>query len=70
MIGSDMDFATFHDVPPVAEGIFRRKELSFLRRIALFGLCELLRLICNGVESDLAIWIAESLLKHCADAEL
>src|SRR5256884_8182822 len=36
----------------------------------MFSLCELLQLICNGMESDLAIWVVESLLKNCANAVL
>ena len=70
VIGANVDLAALHNVSPMVERIFGGKELAFLCRVALFGLCELLRLICNGMESDLAIWVTESLLKNCADAVL
>src|SRR5438045_1244151 len=54
----------------MVEGIFGGMELAFLCRVALFCLRKFLRFVRNGMESDLAIWVAESLLKNCADAML
>jgi hypothetical protein len=47
-----------------------RKEFSFLCRVVLFRLRQLLRLKSDGMESDLAIWIFKRLLEDRADAIL
>src|SRR5438105_3554115 len=70
VIGANVDLAALYNVSPTVEGIFGSKELVFLYGVSLFSFCELLRFICNGMESDLAIWVTEGLLKNCADAVL
>jgi hypothetical protein len=50
--------------------MFDREELSFLCRVVLFRLRQLLRLERDGVESDLVVWVSEGLLEDCADAVL
>jgi hypothetical protein len=70
VVRSDVDLAAFDDVSPMIQRMLDREEFSFLCRIVLFRFRQLFRLECDGMESDLAVWVSERLLEDRADAIL
>src|SRR6202035_1962991 len=70
MVRTDVDLAAFNDVSPMIQRMLDRKEFSFLCRVVLFRLCQLLGFECDGMESDLVVWVFKRLLEDCADAIL
>jgi hypothetical protein len=64
----NVDLAALDNVAPVIQRVFDCEELALLCRIALLRFGELFGFKSDRVKTNLSIWIAEGLLKDCADA--